>query len=187
MVALMFPADLSEISSERFQQLLPKLLNFTMKSFRTKNREDYRRSIRELDRIKDYFSTRIEKAFEEYIDPESKTSGEVKISAIQILEYETRLFIDQIRLFMRIKRKGKKFLQYPIPATINFLFYFLEKKKILEEILEFYLQQQEIDFVEQVRFIRARINDVYQTNQARLRMTESERSPYETYSKETEY
>ncbi len=183
----MFPADLSEISSEKFHQLLPKLLEFTMKSFRTKNREDYQRSMHELQRIENYFSSRIEKAFQDYINPDSNTSGEVKISAIQILEYETRLFIDQIRLFMRTKRKRNKFLQYPIPATIHFLFYFLEKKKILEELLDYYLQQQEIDFVDHIKFIRSQIHDVYHTNQAKLRMKHSERSPCEVNSKKIKY
>ncbi|MCF2139591.1 MAG: hypothetical protein K9W44_06015 [Candidatus Lokiarchaeota archaeon] len=166
----MFPRELEKISSEKFVQLLPKLLSLTMSSFRKKDRKNLDKCIIEIERIQNFFTQRTEKAFQEYIDPDSNTTLEVKMSVIQILLYEINQIIHEIKEFMQVKISGNKFLQYPIPVTINFLFYFLEKDKILKEILKFYHKQQEEEFNEQINHIHSSVQDVYQLNETKIRV-----------------
>ena len=183
----MLSKDLINIPPQKHLDLLPKLLKSTMKSFRTQDRDFHTQCIAELEKIQQFHAHRIEQTFVAVMDPESNSNLDVKITTLQILIHEIRQFVKLAQDPMRLKISKTKYLQYPIPATVKSLFFWLEKEKILIDLLDFNLVQQKDLYFEQVHHIRSQIQNVYQTNKAKIRAYAANTNPIPTIHAHNDY
>lgn len=173
------PTRLTNIPSHKYLDLLPELLDLTIKSHREQNRTLHLECIDEIQRIEAFYTNRIEKTFTEVLDSHSHDSIDVKISILQILIHEITQFKKAIQEKILLIMKKNKAIQYPIPATVNTLFYFLEKEKCLVELLEYFIDQQTERYTEQVDHIRNQIQGLYQLNKAKIRAMVDSHPVYE--------
>lgn len=174
-VKKMLNEELKNIHPTKHHDLFPILLNATMDSFKIKDRVYHEECMGELKKLQDFYTDRIERVFKEVLDPDTTTTLNEKISILQILIHE----IDQMkriaRRHMRVYATSEQWLQYPIPATVQTVFFFYEKEKCLAGILENFLDQQKEQFEVQVHHIRKRIHEIYLQNKANVRQHNEQR------------